>query len=206
MSGRLQRLIAVGVGTSLLPFLVVLVILIRVTSRGPALYRATRVGSGGRPFVCYKLRTMEWGGGPGPAVSVAADPRVTRLGRGLRRLRLDELPQLWNVVRGQMLLVGPRPEDPRFVDLTDPIHRRVFTATPGITGLTQLVYADEARCLGGDDPETAYRRDLLPAKVALDARYLDRRSTALDAWILGQTIATLLGRGPDRAAIEARLG
>lgn len=103
-----------------------------------------------------------------------------------------------------MLLVGPRPEDPRFVDLADPLHRLVFTATPGITGLTQLAFADEASMLDVEDPERHYREVILPRKLALDADYLRRRSARLDLWILGQTLLTAVGRRTPLAAIEAR--
>jgi lipopolysaccharide/colanic/teichoic acid biosynthesis glycosyltransferase len=113
----------------------------------------------------------------------------------LRRFRLDELPQLWNVVAGQMRLVGPRPEDPRYVDLDLPLHREVFTARPGITGLTQLVYHDEGRLLDhSEDPDAHYREEILPRKVAIDAAYLRHRSTKLDLWILAHTPLALLGR------------
>jgi lipopolysaccharide/colanic/teichoic acid biosynthesis glycosyltransferase len=138
----------------------------------------------------------------GPAITARADARITRAGSTIRRLRLDELPQLWNVARGDMLLVGPRPEDPRFVDLNDPVHRRVFTAIPGITGLTQLAYVNEADLLDGEDPERHYREVILPAKLALDCRYLDARSPRLDLWIIAQTIGAALGRPPSQAAID----
>ena len=102
----------------------------------------------------------------------------------MRRYRLDELPQLINVIRGEMSLVGPRPEDPAYVDLADPLHRRVFSAKPGITGLAQLEYHDEADLLAGPDADQRYRREILPAKLRLDAEYLDRRTTLLDLKIL----------------------
>ena len=92
-----------------------------------------------------------------------------------------------------MSLVGPRPEDPAYVDLTDPLHRRVFSAKPGITGLAQLAYRDEATLLGGADAEQRYRDEILPAKLRLDAEYLDRRSTLLDLQILARTVAAVLG-------------
>ena len=161
----------------------------------------------GDSFRLFKLRTMQVEApAAGPGISVHHDPRVTRIGRYLRHAHLDELPQLWNVIRGEMLLVGPRPEDPRFVDLTIPLHRRVFTAKPGITGLTQLAYADEAALLDPADPEGHYRTTILPAKLDLDRRYLDRRSVGLDCWILAQTAMTAVGRPPSSTAIEARVG
>lgn len=187
-----------------LPLIAVLAIGVRLDSPGPAIYKALRVGSGGRRYTCFKLRSMTVGADVGAAITASRDRRVTRVGAILRRYRLDELPQLWNVARGEMLLVGPRPEDPRFVDLTDPLHRLVFTAMPGITGLTQLAFADEADMLDVTDPERQYREVILPRKLAMDADYLRRRSTRLDLWILGQTLLTAVGRRTPAAAIEAR--
>jgi len=158
---------------------------------GPFLYRAQRVGEGGVPFTVLKVRTMT-AGSEGTGITASRDPRVTRVGRVLRRFRLDELPQLVNVVRGEMSLVGPRPEDPRFVDWSDPVHRRVFTAKPGITGLAQLEFHDEAVLLTGPDVETIYRETILPAKLQLDLEYLDRRSTRLDLEILVRTVKAVL--------------
>jgi lipopolysaccharide/colanic/teichoic acid biosynthesis glycosyltransferase len=149
-----------------------------------------------------------------PGVTAAGDPRVTRLGRTLRRTKLDELPQLWNVVRGEMALVGPRPEDPRYVDPGDPIHRLVFAAQPGITGPTALAFRDEERLLaaaafevartdGRDtatdaDLDRAYRDIILPAKLAMDADYLRTRSWRGDLALLGRTIGQVLGRSSRR--------
>jgi len=207
MPELLQRAIALVMGIAATPLLAILGLAVRLDSRGPILFRATRVGDGGRAFTCLKLRTMTWRpAAVGSGISVRDDPRATRVGRLLRASRADELPQLWNVVRGEMLLVGPRPEDPRFVDLEDPLHARVFRTKPGITGLAQLAYADEAERLDRDDPERHYREVILPEKLALDAAYLARRSATLDLWILLQTIRTALGRGPSRKTIEARLG
>jgi len=141
-----------------------------------------------------KVRTMVVST-DGPRLTGPDDPRVTRVGRILRRYRIDELPQLINVVRGEMSLVGPRPEDPAFVDMSDPLHRRVFTAKPGITGLAQLQFHDEAELLLGADPERRYRDEILPAKLLLDAEYLDRRTTLLDLQILLRTVGAVLGRG-----------
>ena len=159
--------------------------------RGPFLYRASRMGEGAREFSVLKIRTMAVGAG-GPRITMAEDPRVSPLGRTLRRYRIDELPQLLNVIRGDMSLVGPRPEDPRYVDLSDPLHRRVFSAKPGITGLAQLAFHDEATRFVGPDAEQLYRDEVLPAKLRLDADYLDRRSTLLDLRILARTVLTVL--------------
>jgi lipopolysaccharide/colanic/teichoic acid biosynthesis glycosyltransferase len=183
------------------PILAGIVLATRLSGdRGPVLYRARRVGEGGRIIGVFKFRTMT-PGSDGARVTGPEDPRVTTVGRRLRRYRLDELPQLFNVVRGDMSLVGPRPEDPAFVDMTDPLHRRVFSAKPGITGLAQLEFHDEARLLSGTDPERRYREEILPAKLRLDAEYLDRRSTMLDLAILLRTVRAIVGR-PRRAGQE----
>jgi lipopolysaccharide/colanic/teichoic acid biosynthesis glycosyltransferase len=167
---------------------------VKVEDPGPAIYAATRVGEAGRLFTCFKLRTMSARPSGGSAITSASDPRITRMGRLLRRSHLDELPQLWNVARGEMRFVGPRPEDPRFVDMTQPLHRLVFTARPGITGLTQLVNADEEAHIAPGDPERTYREEVLPGKLAIDAAYLRRRSPGLDLWILAHTPAAVMGR------------
>ncbi len=193
MADSLQRVLAVILAFATSPVLLLAILLLQLESRGPVLYRAVRAGEGGHPFTCLKLRTMT-GRLDGPAITVAADRRLGSIGRIIRRLRLDELPQLWNVVRGEMRLVGPRPEDPRFIDLTDPLHREVFTSRPGVTGLSQLVFADEATLLDAADPERQYRDSILPEKVRVDAAYLRARSGRLDLWILAQTPLALLGR------------
>jgi lipopolysaccharide/colanic/teichoic acid biosynthesis glycosyltransferase len=190
------------------PLICVLAVTVRLTSPGPAFHRARRVGPHGQ-FTLHKLRTMRSGAAAaGPGVTAAGDARVTALGRFLRRTKLDELPQLWDVVRGDMALVGPRPEDPRYVDLTIPLHRVVFSARPGITGPTALAYRDEESVLAAaalevaraddrdvandDDLDRAYRETVLPAKLAMDAEYLRTRTVRGDLAVLGQTIAQVL--------------
>lgn len=196
MSDALQRVLA-GLGAVLtLPLLGVLGLAVRASSPGPAIHASQRVGDGGRLFACHKLRTMTVDGPPGPALTVRADPRVTRLGGLLRRMRLDELPQLWDVARGEMRLVGPRPEAPEFVDFDDPLQREVFTARPGITGLAQLFHTDEAADLQGPDPVAHYRAVILPRKLRFDAAYLHHRTARLDLWILARTPLALAGRRP----------
>jgi lipopolysaccharide/colanic/teichoic acid biosynthesis glycosyltransferase len=196
MPDPVQRGIGAVLAILTAPLLLALGFAVRLETPGPALIRAERMGAGGRAFECLKLRTMGANRADhGPKVTVGRDPRITRVGGLLRRFRLDELPQLWNVARGEMRLVGPRPEDPRFVDLDRPLHREVFTTTPGIAGLTQLVYHDEGLLLdGAADPDAHYREEILPRKVAIDAAYLRNRSTSLDLWILAHTPLVLLGR------------
>ena len=174
------------------PVLLGVAMYMRLSSNpGPVLYRARRMGEGGTIISVLKVRTMVVDAG-GSNLTTAADPRVTRLGRLLRRYRIDELPQLINVVRGEMSLVGPRPEDPIFVDMRDPLHLRVFSARPGITGLAQLEFHDEASLLTGPGAEQRYREEILPAKLAFDVAYLDHRTTLLDLQILLRTVRVVL--------------
>lgn len=168
------------------PLIAVLAVLVRMSSRGPILHRAARVGRAGVTFTIYKLRTMRTE--PGPGITAREDPRITPLGRMLRASHLDELPQLLNIVRGDMSLVGPRPEDPRFVALYTPAQRAVLAVRPGLTGLAQLAHADEERRLPADDPEGAYVRDVLPEKLAIDLAYVRQRSFLGDLGILLRTI------------------
>jgi lipopolysaccharide/colanic/teichoic acid biosynthesis glycosyltransferase len=204
----LQRALGAIGALVTLPIIICATILVRLETPGSLIYAADRMGRNTRPFSCYKIRTMRVpsSSGAGPAVTADEDRRITRIGRVLRRYRLDELPQLWNVAAGQMRLVGPRPEAPEFVDTTQALHRLVFSATPGITGLTQLAFVDESRLLRGQDPESTYRNDILPVKLRIDASYLDHRSARLDAWILARTVAAVLGRSTTIAEIERHVG
>lgn len=207
MPDFVQRVIALLLAIATAPVMVILAILIRLDTPGPILYRSVRVGMDGRSFECLKLRTMRWDPhGSGSAITVAHDRRVTKAGALLRGARLDELPQLWNVVLGQMRLVGPRPEDPRFVDMRDELHREVFSAPPGVTGLTQIVFADEARLLRDRDGDDVYRSVLLPRKLMIDLAYLRARSTRLDLRIVIWTLGMVVGHHPSRAAITALVG
>ena len=201
------------------PLILGLALAVRLTSPGPAFHRATRVRPGGT-FTLYKLRSMTASAlTSGPGVTASGDPRVTRLGRKLRRTKLDELPQLWNVVKGDMALVGPRPEDPRYVDLSNPLHAQVFGARPGITGPTALAYRDEEVRLGqaararavqagraqptAADIDAAYRLDVLPDKLASDSDYLAARSAGGDLRIILATLG-LASAAPDAAAQRDR--
>jgi lipopolysaccharide/colanic/teichoic acid biosynthesis glycosyltransferase len=176
------------------PIQAVLAAAVRASSPGPVLHRARRVGRGGVPFEILKFRTMVVGAASaGPGITAGGDPRVTRVGRLLRRTKLDELPQLWNVVRGDMSLVGPRPEDPRYVARYTPEQRRVLEVRPGITGLASVEYRNEEAVLAAAaDLEQAYVDEVMPAKLVLDLCYVDRRSFALDLRILARTALALV--------------
>ena len=163
---------------------------IKLTSPGPVFYRAMRVGQDGRSFRLYKFRSMIVGTDrQGPCITATGDPRITRVGRFLRRAKLDELPQLLNVLKGEMSLVGPRPEDPRYVALYTPEQRRVLAVRPGITSAASLAFRHEEQLLAGEDWETHYRARVLPDKLALDLAYLARRTLLSDFALILRTLA-----------------
>ena len=168
---------------------------VRLTSPGPALFRQERVGKDGCPFRILKFRTMTADApGHGPAITRGGDARVTPLGRVLRRTKLDELPQLVNVLLGDMSLVGPRPEVPRYVEKYTPEQRRVLSIRPGITDWASIAYASEEEVLARyPDLERAYVEEVMPRKLELNLQYLARRSLRTDLEILWQTARTVLG-------------
>src|SRR3954447_6963215 len=163
----------------LLPLLVAIALLVVVDSPGPVFYRAQRVGFRGRPLAMLKFRKMHATVGGDP-LTLAHDPRFTRVGAWLARTKLDELPQLWHVLRGEMSLVGPRPESPDFVARFGAEYDVILAVRPGLTGFTQLAFAREGAILDPDDPGGHYVRALLPQKVALDRLYARRASVRRD--------------------------
>ena len=174
--------------------ILILALAVRLESPGPALYRSRRVGVGGRVFVMLKFRKMRDGAGGSP-LTAPADGRFTRLGQFLARTKLDELPQLWNVVKGEMSLVGPRPEDPHFVERMGEELEPVLRVRPGITGLSQIAFAREAEMLDPMNREGDYVGRILPQKIHLDTMYVALRSTRLNLRILTWTaVAVLLRR------------
>ncbi len=175
------------------PLLAAVGLAVRLSSPGPVLFRQVRVGRGGRLFTMYKFRTMVCNDG-GPQVTASGDPRVTGVGRWLRRLKLDELPELVNVLRGDMSLVGPRPEVPRYVDLSDPLWQAVLEVRPGITDpvTVKLRHEEELLAAQGDDPETYYRQVLQPAKLRGYVEYLENRTSWKDLVVLVQTAVAVM--------------
>ena len=164
----------------LMPLLVALAVFILWNDGLPILFSQTRVGRRGKPFRIWKFRTMR-AGSQGRAITAAGDSRVTRAGAVLRRCKLDELPQLFNVLKGDMSLVGPRPEAPEYVQLEAPIWQAVLQVRPGVTDLASLMYRDEEKLLGASsDPNALYREKVLPAKLVLNLMYLRSRSLRLD--------------------------
>jgi lipopolysaccharide/colanic/teichoic acid biosynthesis glycosyltransferase len=193
-----RRLVHSGIALLVLALLSlvigVLALVVRLTSPGPAFFRQQRVGRGGELFWIYKFRTMRVNN-TGPQVTGGADPRITPVGAWLRRWKLDELPQLWNVVKGDMALVGPRPEVPRYVAHYTPEQREVLSVPPGITGTTQLRYRNEEELLrDAADPEALYLSVILPAKLASDLEYVHHRSAWTDLQLILETFTRVLGR------------
>ena len=179
--------------TVLGPTMLGLAWLVRRDSPGPALHRARRVGLGGRELRMLKFRTMVADAARiGPGITRRNDPRITRVGRYLRATKLDELPQLVNVLRGEMSLVGPRPEAPEYVALYPAAFRCVVEdVPPGIFGISQLVYRDEEHTLG-EDVHAQYVAGPMRRKLILDRAYVRRRSLALDLGLLVRAVAALL--------------
>jgi lipopolysaccharide/colanic/teichoic acid biosynthesis glycosyltransferase len=180
---------------------------VKLNSRGPVFYRDRRVGLGEQEFGMLKFRTMRADAAgqqaelessneaDGPLFKIREDPRVTNVGAFLRRFSLDEIPQLWNVLRGEMSLVGPRPESSRFVDCYPHEYERILSTRPGILGLSQLAFVDESRILDERDPVRHYIEEILPHKVELDLLYVERHSVWFDLRIiLWSTVAVLLRR------------
>ena len=162
----------------------------------PVLFRQMRIGKEGKPFELIKLRTMR-ANSQAAAVTAAGDTRIFPFGRFLRRWKFDELPQLWNVVRGDMSLVGPRPEAPRYVNPADPMWTQVLSVRPGLTSEVTLALRDEEGLLArsGQDPEQFYRTRLLPWKLRGESEYARTRSAAKDISILIRTAGAIAGLG-----------
>lgn len=196
MLKRAFDLLAAGAGLALLsPFMVLIAVLVKLDSEGPAFFRQERVGRGFRRFWILKFRTMARDGeSRGRQITSGDDARVTRLGRFLRAAKLDELPQLVNVLKGEMSLVGPRPEVPRYVELFKEDFAEILSVRPGITDLASLKYRDEAGLLGrAADPEEEYVRRVLPEKIRLAKEYVGRSSLPFDLGIIFRTLRVLIG-------------
>ena len=177
------------------PLMAMIAVAVKLNSPGPVFYRAPRTGKGGSVFTLYKFRTMRADAArSGPAITRQGDPRVTPIGRFLRRTKLDELPQLVNALIGNMSLVGPRPEDPGYVELYSPEQRRVLEVKPGITSPASVLHRDEEGMLTGPDWEQTYRKKILPEKLRIELDYLSRRTLYGDIRILAQTAVALLRR------------
>lgn len=204
MTKRLLDVVAASVGLLLLaPLLGVIALWVRSDSEGPALYRQTRVGRGGVHFQILKFRSMTCAHSPAagaPQVTTSSDPRITRAGRILRRFKLDELPQLINVMRGDMSLVGPRPEVPQYVDLYPADARsEILSVRPGITDEAAIEFSDEGTILAASaDPERTYVEDILPRKIQHYRLYVRNQSLAGDLGIILRTLLRIAAPGARR--------
>jgi lipopolysaccharide/colanic/teichoic acid biosynthesis glycosyltransferase len=179
----------------LVPLIIAIVVAIKIDSRGPVFFRSERVGWRGRRLMMLKFRKMRDGAGGAP-LTLADDRRFTRIGGWLARTKLDEIPQLWHVLRGDMSLVGPRPECSRFTELYPHEYDGILRARPGIVGLSQLAFVDEGCILDAHDPIGQYVEWILPGKVEMDLLYAQRRSLSLDLRVLLWGIPAVLLRTP----------
>ena len=186
---------------SLAPLLAGIAVAVKLSTPGPVFYRGVRTGWHGRPFRIFKFRSMVVDGERlGGTATGRDDPRVTPLGRILRQWKFDELPQLINVVLGDMSLVGPRPEVAEYTDAYTPEQRRMLSIRPGITDLASLRFHDMQEIVGSDDPDEAFRRLVLPEKISLRLKYVDEHSLIGDLAILARTAAVVLAKPFRRAA------
>ena len=193
---RIIDVLASAAGLLLLsPLLLGVGIAVRATSPGPALYRARRVGRGGKEFTLYKFRSMRSDAAvSGSGITSSSDTRITGLGRVLRRLKIDELPQLLNVLKGDMCLVGPRPEDPRFVRFYPEALRPVLDLKPGITSAASLYFRDESSLLTSDDHETEYIENILPQKLRMDLDFFRSASVFGNLLLILRTVVGIVKR------------
>src|SRR5919109_594973 len=192
---RAFDIIAASVGLVLLaPLLLVVSLLIKLDSPGPVLFRQERMGRGFQPFRIYKFRTMvQDAPGQGGMITFGGDPRITRLGQVLRTTKIDELPQLINVLRGEMSFVGPRPEVRLYVELFREDYVEILKVLPGITDLASLQFRHEAELLRrSKDPEEEYVKRVLPEKIRLAKEYISRSSFRFDVMLILKTVLSVL--------------
>ena len=193
---RLKRVFDVAASAAglvvLSPVLLAVSAALKLLDPGPVFFRQTRAGLGSKPFQILKFRTMR-AGGEGALITTDGDARVTPLGRLLRKTKLDELPQLFNVLRGDMSVVGPRPEVPRYVELFKDDYERILSVRPGITDYASIKYRDEEAVLASyPDPEEGYVTRVLPDKIAMYRRYIEEVGFATDMRIILATAAKIV--------------
>lgn len=198
---RSKRLLDASVAAASLvvlgPVLIALAVAVRMTSPGPALHRSVRCGRNGDPFVLLKFRSMRVDAAmAGPGVTQANDPRITTVGRWIRRSKLDELPQLINVLKGEMSVVGPRPEDPRYIAMYTPAQRAILRFRPGITSPASVTFRDEERILAAaDDLESAYKA-VMAKKIDIDLNYFPSATLGDDLKLIAKTARAVLRTSP----------
>ncbi|MCD4727885.1 MAG: sugar transferase [Pirellulales bacterium] len=209
MLKRTCDIVATLAGLAILsPLFALVALFVELTSPGGVLFRQERIGRGGRPFFILKFRSMVADApSRGGQITYGADPRITTVGRLLRKTKIDELPQLFNVLRGEMSLVGPRPEVRKYVDMFAEDYKEILRVRPGITDLASVKYRDEAAILGAAaDPEREYVERVLPEKIRLAREYVRRQSLLLDLGIIFGTLFHIardaVARRRDSAADE----
>lgn len=172
----------------LFPILMLIGLGILVTSGRPILYRGLRTGRYGREFFIYKFRSMQVGSDQGPGTTSKGDTRVTKIGRVMRRYKLDELPQLFNVLRGEMSLVGPRPELPQYTDRYEGRERLILSVRPGITDFSSIYFSDLSSLIDDENPDESFEQNYLGEKNRLRIKYVDERSMSTDFLLLARTL------------------
>ncbi|RUL58470.1 sugar transferase [Prevotella koreensis] len=193
---RLFDILFSTIGLLLLsPLFLVIYIIIIIESKGGGFYSQTRIGKNGIPFAIYKFRSMRTDADKHGLITVGGrDPRITRIGYYIRKYKIDELPQLWNVLVGDMSLVGPRPEVQKYVDLYTEEQRKVLSVRPGITDYASIEYVDENILLAkSDDPDRTYVEVVMPAKIVLNMKYINNKSLKEYFKIIFLTLAKIVG-------------
>jgi lipopolysaccharide/colanic/teichoic acid biosynthesis glycosyltransferase len=177
----------------LLPIFLLIAALIRIDSKGPVFFLQQRIGKDGIPFLLFKFRTMHVGSEQGTAITVGnRDPRITRVGYYLRKIKLDEVPQLINVVKGEMSFVGPRPEVKKFVDLYTPEQRKVLEVVPGMTDYASILFRNENELLAGkSDPIVYYIEHIMPKKLQMNLEYVNDNNVWIDLKIIVRTLLVI---------------
>jgi lipopolysaccharide/colanic/teichoic acid biosynthesis glycosyltransferase len=172
------------------PIIIIVAVLIKLDSKGPVFFRQERVGKNFKSFRMYKFRTMKNdAGGNGPMITVGGDSRITRIGRFLRKHKIDELPQLFNVLKGEMSFVGPRPEVKEYVHLYKSDYKKLLSIRPGITDPASLKYSDEENVLAlSVDWEEEYKKRILPGKINLSLHYIENHNIMTDFKLIVKTI------------------
>ena len=178
----------------LFPLLIIVSILIKITSKGPVLFKQVRVTKNGKLFKIYKFRTMKENSEGNKQITVGKDNRITRIGHILRKTKLDELPQLFNVLKGEMSLVGPRPEVPKYVELYTDEQREILKVPAGITDYASIYFSNESELLGEvENPEEFYIKKIMPYKIELNKKYINEIGIMTDIKIIILTILKILG-------------
>ena len=178
----------------LLPLIIVVSILIKLTSKGAVLFKQARVTKDGKLFKIYKFRTMRENSEGNKQITVGNDSRITSIGHILRKTKLDELPQLFNVIKGEMSLVGPRPEVPRYVELYTEEQRKILSVPAGITDYASIYFSNESELLGkAEDPEKYYIEKIMPHKIGLNMKYINNMGILTDIKIIMLTILKIAG-------------